>query len=169
MLCSLVSPQKVSTISNYSKAYPRVVDTGATVWEHVTPVLKLLHWPLRRIRIDFKVILLHFESINGFRLSNLSALLWPYQLLQTCVLAFYLHQQSQQRHRGSRHSVTMDSDYKTACRRAEIAETVDAFKRGVWLIFLVELDMPDMLKPILIHFMSNSFFLQFDLFFICIL
>ncbi|MDG2589834.1 hypothetical protein P7M45_23125, partial [Vibrio parahaemolyticus] len=46
--------------------------------EHITPVLKLLHWLPVRFRIDFKVLLLVFKCLNGLGPSYLSDLLLPY-------------------------------------------------------------------------------------------
>ncbi|XP_073349448.1 uncharacterized protein [Pagrus major] len=51
--------------------------------EHITPVLKSLHWLPVRFRINFKVLLLVFKCLNGLGSSYLSALLLPYQPSRT--------------------------------------------------------------------------------------
>ncbi|MDG2555395.1 reverse transcriptase domain-containing protein, partial [Vibrio parahaemolyticus] len=51
--------------------------------EHITPVLKSLHWLPVRFRIDFKVLLLVFKCLNGLGPSYLSDLLLPYQPSRT--------------------------------------------------------------------------------------
>ena len=47
--------------------------------EHITPILKSLHWLPVRFRIDFKVLLLVFKSVNNLGPSYLSDLLSPYR------------------------------------------------------------------------------------------
>ena len=42
---------------------------------HITPVSKLLHWLPIRLRIDFKILLLFFKSLNGLAPSYLSDML----------------------------------------------------------------------------------------------
>jgi len=51
--------------------------------EHITPVLKSLHWLPVRFRIDFKVLLLVFKCLNGLGPSYLTDLLLPYQPSRT--------------------------------------------------------------------------------------
>ena len=46
---------------------------------HITPILKSLHWLPVSFRIDFKVLLLVFKSLNGLGPSYLSHLLLPYE------------------------------------------------------------------------------------------
>jgi len=48
-------------------------------YEHITPVLKSLHWLPVRERIDFKILLLVYKSLNGLAPSYLSELLSPYK------------------------------------------------------------------------------------------
>ena len=47
--------------------------------EHITPVLKSLHWLPVSFRIDFKVLLLIHKSLNGLGPSYISELLVPYR------------------------------------------------------------------------------------------
>lgn len=46
---------------------------------HITPILKSLHWLPVRFRIDFKILLLLYKSLNGLTPSYLSDLLLPYE------------------------------------------------------------------------------------------
>ena len=51
--------------------------------EHITPVLKSLHWLPVRFRIDFKVLLVVYKCLNGLGPSCLSDLLLNYEPLWT--------------------------------------------------------------------------------------
>ena len=46
--------------------------TKTKKWEHITPVLKSLHWLPVSYRIDFKIILLVFKALHGLAPSYLS-------------------------------------------------------------------------------------------------
>ena len=49
--------------------------TGCSRYDHITPVLKKLHWLPVRERIDFKVLLMTYRSINGLGPLYISELL----------------------------------------------------------------------------------------------
>ncbi len=51
---------------------------GQRKFDHVTPILKLLHWLPVHHRIEFKFLLFVFKSINNLAPSYLSDLLYPY-------------------------------------------------------------------------------------------
>ena len=53
--------------------------TGTRRRVHMTPVLKSLHWLPVSFRIDFKVLLIAFKSLNGLGLSYLTDLLLPHE------------------------------------------------------------------------------------------
>ena len=53
--------QRVQLIQN---AAARVL-TGTKKFEHITPVLRLLHWLPVKARIDFKILLLVYKALNG--------------------------------------------------------------------------------------------------------
>lgn len=59
------------------------IRTRTRGWEHITPVLKLLHWLPVNFSIDFKVGLLVFKCSNGLGPSYLSDLLLKYEPLWT--------------------------------------------------------------------------------------
>ncbi len=51
---------------------------GQRKFNHVTPILKLLHWLPVHLRIEFKFLLYVFKSINNLALNYLSDQLYPY-------------------------------------------------------------------------------------------
>ncbi len=51
---------------------------GKRKFDHVTPILKSLHWLPVHHRIEFKILLFVFKSINNLAPSYLSDLLYPY-------------------------------------------------------------------------------------------
>ncbi len=51
---------------------------GQRKFDHVTPILKSLHWLPVHHRIEFKILLFVFKSINNLAPSYLSDLLYPY-------------------------------------------------------------------------------------------
>ena len=53
--------------------------TKAKSRDHITPVLRQLHWLPINQRIVFKVLLITFNIIHGYAPSHLSSLLEPYQ------------------------------------------------------------------------------------------
>jgi len=52
--------------------------TKAKKFDHITPILKKLHWLPVVFRIEYKVLLLCFKSLNGLGPKYLSNLLMPY-------------------------------------------------------------------------------------------
>ena len=52
--------------------------TGTRKYEHITPVLKELHWLPVRFRIQYKILLLCFKCFYGIAPSYLCDLLAPY-------------------------------------------------------------------------------------------
>ncbi len=52
--------------------------TGTRKREHITPILASLHWLPVRFRIDFKILILVFKSLNGLAPTYLSDLIQPY-------------------------------------------------------------------------------------------
>ena len=53
--------------------------TKTKKFEHITPVLKELHWLPVRERIQFKLLILTWKSLNGIAPQYLSNLLVPYK------------------------------------------------------------------------------------------
>jgi len=52
--------------------------TATSRYDHVTPLLRSLHWLPVSARIDFKILLLVFKVLNGLEPLYLSELLEPY-------------------------------------------------------------------------------------------
>ena len=48
-------------------------------YEHITPILKALHWLPVRQRIDFKVLILTYKALNGLVTSYISNMFQEYQ------------------------------------------------------------------------------------------
>ena len=53
--------------------------TKTRKFDHITPILKDLHWLPVRERINFKLLLLTWKAINGLAPSYISNLLVPYK------------------------------------------------------------------------------------------
>ena len=53
--------------------------TGSSRRDHITPVLKNLHWLPVRSRITFKILLLTYKILNGHSPSYLIALISSYK------------------------------------------------------------------------------------------
>ena len=53
--------------------------TKTRKFDHITPILKDLHWLPVRERINFKLLLLTWKALNGTAPSYISNLLVPYQ------------------------------------------------------------------------------------------
>ena len=51
--------------------------------EHITPLLKYLHWLPVRFRIDYKILLLCFKAQKGLAPSYLADMLTPYKTQRT--------------------------------------------------------------------------------------
>ncbi len=51
------------------------LDYRNSLWDHITPVLQSLHWLPVRYRVDFKISLIVYKSLNGMPPSYISDLL----------------------------------------------------------------------------------------------
>ncbi len=51
------------------------LDYCNSLWDHITPVLQSLHWLPVRYRVDFKILLIVYKSLNGMAPSYISDLL----------------------------------------------------------------------------------------------
>ena len=69
-------PQKtISHLQLLQNSAVRVL--SARKWVHITPVLKSLHWLPMSFRINFKVLLIAFKTLNGLGPSYHTDLLFP--------------------------------------------------------------------------------------------
>lgn len=73
-----ISESSINRLQIVQNAAARVL-TGTRKREHITPVLKTLHWLPVRHRITFKVLLLVYKSLNGMAPSYLTDLLTVHQ------------------------------------------------------------------------------------------
>ncbi|KAI2666098.1 Inclusion body clearance protein IML2 [Labeo rohita] len=74
--CPASSINKLQIVQN---AAARVF-TRSRKNDHITPILKSLHWLTNRFRISYKILLLTYKAINGFAPVNLTSLLPHYNL-----------------------------------------------------------------------------------------
>ena len=59
--------------------------TGSSRRDHITPVLKNLHWLPVKLRITFKILLLTYKILNGQSPSYLTS------LISSCKFVLYVH------------------------------------------------------------------------------
>ena len=52
--------------------------TGTSKYQHISPVLKKLHWLPIRKRIEFKILLLTWKALNGMAPKYIQDLVMPY-------------------------------------------------------------------------------------------
>ncbi len=57
--------------------------SGVKKREHITPILRSLHWLPVCFRVDFKILLLVYKSRNGLALTYLCELLTEYQPIRS--------------------------------------------------------------------------------------
>jgi hypothetical protein len=67
----------ISRLQRVQNSAARVI-TQANKHQHITPILKTLHWLPIKQRIDFKIILLTFKCLNGLAPPYLRDLIVPY-------------------------------------------------------------------------------------------
>ncbi len=69
--------QALNKLQLIQNAAARIL-TKTNRYEHITPVLKSLHWLLVKYRIDFKILLVVFKSLNGAAPPYVSDMLTQY-------------------------------------------------------------------------------------------
>ena len=70
-----IEHEKLQRVQNIA---PRLI-TGSSRRDHITPVLKNLHWLPVRSRITFKILLLTYKILNGHLPSYLTSLICSYK------------------------------------------------------------------------------------------
>src|SRR4029434_1955047 len=80
-----LSPVGLITAMGCSQAFPKKnrILTKTKRTDHITPILKYLHWPPVSYRIDFKALLLVFKSLNGIGPQYLSDMFQQYVSLRS--------------------------------------------------------------------------------------
>lgn len=71
-------PNKALDRLQYVQNSAARIITGTRPWQHITPILKQLHWLPIKSRITYKVLLLTFKSLHGLAPHYLTDLLHPY-------------------------------------------------------------------------------------------
>ena len=77
-LYSGLSQNLIHRLQLVQNAAARLI-TGTRRFEHITPILAELHWLPVPFRIDFKILLLTFKSLNGLAPSYLSSMVEYYE------------------------------------------------------------------------------------------
>ena len=73
-----LSKKRLNKLQLVQNCAARLV-SGVKKYDHITPVLKSLHWlPIAR-RIEFKILVLTFKGLNGLAPSYITELLSPYK------------------------------------------------------------------------------------------
>ena len=73
-----LSKQAVRQLQYIQKAAARVL-TKTRKYDHISPVLKSLHWLPVAQRIDFKTALLVYKSVHGLEPKSIWDMLVPYE------------------------------------------------------------------------------------------
>ena len=77
VLLSGLQQSRIDRLQHVQNSAARLL-TATSRYDHVTPVLRSLHWLPVSARIDFKILLLVFKVLNGLGPLYLSELLEPY-------------------------------------------------------------------------------------------
>jgi hypothetical protein len=72
-----ISDKSLKRLRKVQNTAARIV-TLSRKYDHITPVLKTLHWLPVHLRIDFKILLLKYKVVNGVAPAYLCELLVPY-------------------------------------------------------------------------------------------
>lgn len=99
-----ISQSSINRLQIVQNAAARVL-TGVRKRKHITPVLQSLHWLPVCNRINFKVLLLVFKSLNGLApayLSDLLTLHQPTRTLRSANLDLLVVPRSKLKNRGDR-------------------------------------------------------------------
>ena len=73
-----VPDKDVSKLQRIQNSAARLVSMSKK-YDHITPILKELHWLPIHSRIKYKIILLTFKAVHGLAPTYLSELVAPYQ------------------------------------------------------------------------------------------
>lgn len=107
--------------------------TGTKKFEHITPVLSSLHWLPVKHRIDFKILLFVFKSLNGLAPEYLSALIklhQPSRALRSADQMLLDVPRSLLKSRGDRaFSVVAPTLWNTLPQSVRTANTLSTFKK----------------------------------------
>ena len=106
--------------------------TGKRKWDHITPVLRHLHWLPVHYRIDFKILLLTFKCLNGLAPLYLTELLHahiPARVLRSANLLLLDVPRSRLKTRGDRaFSVAAPNLWNNLPVHIRTCQTLECFK-----------------------------------------
>ena len=106
--------------------------TGTQSTDHITPILKNLHWLPVEARINFKILLITYKILNGQSTSYLAPIIQEYQPLRTLrsstrsLLCIQLIKSNS--YGGRAFSATAPKLWNSIPEYVKRAETVETFK-----------------------------------------
>lgn len=126
-----VSQASLSRLQLVQNAAARLL-TGSRRREHISPILASLHWLPVSFRIDFKILLFAYKSLNGLAPTYLSDLLQPHVPLRSLRSADQLLlvvPRSRLKHRGDRaFAVVAPKLWNELPLHVRLAPTLPVFK-----------------------------------------
>ena len=72
-----ITSRNLDKLQHAQNAAARVL-SGTSKYDHISPVLKKLHWLPIRKRIEFKILILTWKAVNGLAPNYLQNLVMPY-------------------------------------------------------------------------------------------
>ncbi len=115
--------------------------TGTRKWDHISPILSSLGWLPDQYRIDFKLLVFVYKSLNGLAPSYLSELLLvhkPARSLRSSDHSILIVQRTKYKRRGDRaFAVAAPKRWNSLPSHIRVAPTLNIFKRCLKANFFV--------------------------------
>lgn len=99
--------------------------------EHITPVLKSLHWLPVAQRIDFKVLLLVYKSLNGLYIRDLLSWYKPSRSVRSSSSRLLTVPRTRTKHGEAAFSFYAPHIWNTLSGECKAAETLNSFKSKI--------------------------------------
>ena len=107
------------------------VITRSRKHEHITPVLKTLHWLPIKARIEYKILLITYKAINGLAPNYISSLLELYRPKRTLRSASYILLEipkSKSKFSEKAFSIVAPRLWNGLSERTRLAKSINSFK-----------------------------------------